>query len=346
MISRFGMLWMAVIPFAVLSAIVVLCVSVIWRTIKAPRRCAPEPACEKCRYPVAGLAALTCPECGTDLRQTGIITRPMEMRRRGSIVGAIAAWTVVLTLVSYIVGSVVAFSGASYSSTASSTATYTVIPKSGAFKSLEITHDYGGMASSFPFILVQQLNDGTSRKLHINLVGSIYSVRRSDGSEESSGAYDEATIPAWLGNSGLPTDSPSATQEGKDIQRMVDAISVSGWANLNGISFKSITVAGPVFASAPTPVASAIWPVLIPFIVLGIWLMGILAIVLRRRALVREAGRIDRQFATVRSPRAALAATDVSGQLGAHPMAASPNGGELGQVVQLDSSQPPDSPKN
>ena len=34
-----------------------------------------EPACGKCGYAVRGLDTFICPECGSDLRQVGIITK-------------------------------------------------------------------------------------------------------------------------------------------------------------------------------------------------------------------------------------------------------------------------------
>lgn len=67
----------------------------IWRALTLPRRARRAPACERCGYSVEGLAGLTCPECGTDLRKTGIITALMEVRRRGGRGGAIYGWTVV-----------------------------------------------------------------------------------------------------------------------------------------------------------------------------------------------------------------------------------------------------------
>ncbi|MBT8484290.1 MAG: hypothetical protein HKO59_04405 [Phycisphaerales bacterium] len=38
------------------------------------RRTVPHPSCGQCKYAVAGLETLTCPECGADLREVGILT--------------------------------------------------------------------------------------------------------------------------------------------------------------------------------------------------------------------------------------------------------------------------------
>ena len=66
----------------------------IWRAVTLPKSATKIPACEVCRYAVAGLSTHRCPECGTDLRVTGIITPAMEIRRRGSTASAILAWSV------------------------------------------------------------------------------------------------------------------------------------------------------------------------------------------------------------------------------------------------------------
>lgn len=79
----------SLIPLVIVLAVFVVSVRAVWLTIVPPRRGVREPSCEKCRYPVTGLTTLTCPECGCSLLQSGIITRPMEMRRRGGLLGAI-----------------------------------------------------------------------------------------------------------------------------------------------------------------------------------------------------------------------------------------------------------------
>ena len=42
-----------------------------WRKKPTPT---PESSCGRCGYSVTGLAAMTCPECGSDLREVGIKT--------------------------------------------------------------------------------------------------------------------------------------------------------------------------------------------------------------------------------------------------------------------------------
>ncbi len=83
-----GVLFFLVVP-------VVISLRAMLLALTRPQRSSADPACELCRYKVAGLHALVCPECGTDLRRTGIITPAMEMRPRGSTGGAIIGWTAI-----------------------------------------------------------------------------------------------------------------------------------------------------------------------------------------------------------------------------------------------------------
>jgi len=99
-----GYAFAALIWLVPLVAIAVWLCRAIWAPISLPKRAAKEPSCEKCRYPVAGLIEMRCPECGTDLRVTGIITREMEVRRRGSVAGAITALGVLWVLL-YLIAS-------------------------------------------------------------------------------------------------------------------------------------------------------------------------------------------------------------------------------------------------
>lgn len=95
----------SILPMAILLLAAVWCIRSLWITLMPPRGwkmaakvrgIGAEPVCEKCRYPVLGLTTFQCPECGTDLRRTGIITRSMEMRRRGGLGAALISLTLVI----------------------------------------------------------------------------------------------------------------------------------------------------------------------------------------------------------------------------------------------------------
>jgi len=49
---------------------------------RIPLRKLKQPSCRWCGYPATGLESFTCPECGKDLRQVGIITTKVSKRRK------------------------------------------------------------------------------------------------------------------------------------------------------------------------------------------------------------------------------------------------------------------------
>lgn len=64
-----------------------------WLCVSRPPGWHTGPVCGRCGYRVGGLSELRCPECGTDLRVTGIITPDMKLRARGSGVTGLIGWT-------------------------------------------------------------------------------------------------------------------------------------------------------------------------------------------------------------------------------------------------------------
>lgn len=59
-----------------------------------------EPSCGRCGYCVRGIPGLTCPECGADLREVGIVTP--GMRRGLGPVGWGIIWTLILPLPAFL----------------------------------------------------------------------------------------------------------------------------------------------------------------------------------------------------------------------------------------------------
>ena len=99
-LSVFGLL----LPLITIAMLVVAIRALI-RGVTLPRGGVTQASCENCQYPVAGLSSFACPECGKDLRSSGIITPSMEARRRGSMLGALAGWTYIVLFVGlFVVG--------------------------------------------------------------------------------------------------------------------------------------------------------------------------------------------------------------------------------------------------
>jgi len=81
-----------VIALVVLAGLVLLAIT--WWKRGRGRGPVAEPSCGKCGYAVRGLTSLNCPECGSDLREVGIVT-PHTARGAGPVVWAVV-WTVSL----------------------------------------------------------------------------------------------------------------------------------------------------------------------------------------------------------------------------------------------------------
>src|SRR3954471_19473227 len=87
-------------------ALLYLSCRAIARAVHVPKSLPREPVCENCKYRVAGLNSFACPECGRDLRQVGIVTLPMEVRRRAALAPAIAGWIFIVLAVGAVVAGV------------------------------------------------------------------------------------------------------------------------------------------------------------------------------------------------------------------------------------------------
>src|SRR5262245_23315178 len=127
---------LGIVYVAFFLALVIASIRAIVLTVRVPPRVSREPACELCGYRVAGLAAFRCPECGADLRTTGIITLPMEVKRRGSILAAVTGWIFLMIVAGSMTFSLVSFLWLrpvmSAASTGSMTTTTQLLPASGA----------------------------------------------------------------------------------------------------------------------------------------------------------------------------------------------------------------------
>ena len=81
-----------------LLALVVVLVVLVLRRRRGPAVALP--SCGQCGYAVRGLPTFTCPECGADLREVGIVT-PTE-RRPLSPWWRVAIWSVLLPIPAYL----------------------------------------------------------------------------------------------------------------------------------------------------------------------------------------------------------------------------------------------------
>lgn len=93
------------------------------------------PACGACGYNVTGISRLSCPECGADLREVGILTP--RMTRPLGVGGAIALWTLILPIPAMAISSLVIHALLPSHHVTSGTLNYGN-PKSGAYSTLDV----------------------------------------------------------------------------------------------------------------------------------------------------------------------------------------------------------------
>lgn len=91
------------VMFLMLAVAPVLCtwLGVMWRRRFPSEKGGGtgEPVCGACRYPVRGLSTFTCPECGADLRDVGIIKTGAS---NGGLRWTITAWTIMWAALTFL----------------------------------------------------------------------------------------------------------------------------------------------------------------------------------------------------------------------------------------------------
>ncbi len=275
-----------------------LCIRQIVIATTRPRKSSAAPACERCHYHVGGLSTFRCPECGTDLRATGIITPAMELRRRGGLWAALMAWTMLMLGVSIFVLGLVAsmmWSPMMATNSASANWTNTLTPLSGAYTSITLETRMNGSVA--PLDLTLKLKDGSSHKVTIHhAAGGLTITDGSGATTTTAGTLTAADLEPWFKSAGL--DPTLQAQKGE----LVELANIIGMAAVNPSVLFSLT---PVSftATVPFPSNSAAAgssgfdtvPVLLMAFVglLLIYGFGIYFIISRRRRLNRMAKKME-----------------------------------------------------
>jgi len=290
------------VPF--LAVPLVISIRALWLALTRPANYRAEPVCERCRYRVGGLSTFTCPECGTDLRRTGIITPAMEMRRRGSTVGAIAGWTLLMAFVGIMLGAVVSIMAFSRMAPAmaagmSMVATTPLTSSTTLYRSLSITSNMsGGGVTRSDITVVLADNAGTEWTLTIDPNAQTSRVTDSAGTVLYTGAMgDEPDVKALYDSAKIDTTNVTIAAEIKELSKVLSATAMSSFTNVAAMPFKTLTPGVATFATAAgtTPNMSFVEPgietiiVGLGYIVLAaLWIGGIAFIVVRRKRLARE----------------------------------------------------------
>jgi len=59
--------------------------------------------CPRCGYPVEGLPTWTCPECGSNLLEVGILGSKQDLTKRRVLLEAIKAWAIVAVFIALVI---------------------------------------------------------------------------------------------------------------------------------------------------------------------------------------------------------------------------------------------------
>ena len=271
-------------------ALIAWTIITIIRAVTLPKNSKREPACESCHYPAAGLETFTCPECGSDLRVAGIITPAMEISRRGSLVGALLAWTILCGIIVYI-ALMVSFMFIGFNSAMgnmNTTNTVTLTPSSGNYQSIDLTYDTDYVSVTSPMVMTLVTSDGTSSTLTLDP-----GMRTVNRLGVGSSPWDKDAVETWYQQVGLDTTDKQVVADADEITRVVDSLlmnpgnpytlNLTEHANptINTIGGPGATaMSGGIFASAATDM-------IVIMLSLLIYIGGIIFIVLRRSHLRR-----------------------------------------------------------
>ena len=183
-----------------------------------------EPSCGRCGYIVRGIPTLTCPECGSDLREVGITTGSTGHGQWIPFFFGALVWSLVLHFAASL--TVLAIDAVLPRRGAAVHLVTLLLPKSGTFQSVTInaSGDYrtGAAAAADPYEPVVSaellLNDGGIATLRADSRRDHYAYRAPAGLEVSaSGEPDAAVILAWMKHCGIDTSSPDVLREASQI---------------------------------------------------------------------------------------------------------------------------------
>lgn len=287
----YGLLALA-FPLIVLT-VVASAVLAVWRAMTLPRGGAREPVCERCGYAVAGVAGFTCPECGSDLREVGIITPRMEAVRRGSLAGAVLGWTVMWMAGAWVAWWAVLMFwsfGAAMNTAASTTTTWsqTLTPNTPIYRSVELDYDSDWRSVTSSVRLLLTLSDGHVESLVLD-PGPMTVVGLEGGERE----WSARAVELWFAESGLDMRDAEVAGAAAETARVVETtlMSPDSGYTLNLTHHTNVLTptggaATTVSSGAPAPLSPVSW-VAAGAVGIGVYCAGIVVMVFRRRRLLR-----------------------------------------------------------
>jgi len=228
------------IPCSLLVLAVGLVVGIIvfTRISKNRRSRVSEPACGKCGYSVRGLPTFTCPECGADLREVGIITPSrsgMSPTMRGAIL--VLLWTLVLPIPAMVATVVVVRMSPQRGETRTDHSLGN--PASKAYRGIEVQQRLAGSnveATSNTVMLTLLPNQGTPIRIEIDQASLGYRYRTRSGEEFTAGTgLDASKLLDWMLQAGIDRQDKQVQLEAAELLSIVQAASVSG---ISGVALR------------------------------------------------------------------------------------------------------------
>jgi hypothetical protein len=179
--------------------------------------------CGACGYSVVGLTSMTCPECGGDLRQVGILT-PHTPRQGGRLVGGALLFTALL-------GFVAIEASAALYSILPQRRTYSqqlrlVTPKSGAYREVHFGVESTAWAKTGtdPAVDIELVPNpgasGTATSLpRLRLIpgGGYEFVGPGSARVAKAGRFGTTAVLEWLKAAGIDTDPQAVREESARI---------------------------------------------------------------------------------------------------------------------------------
>jgi hypothetical protein len=269
--------------FLALFLVVGLVVGVVVIVLVAARRRkrVAQPSCGACRYPVAGLEVLRCPECGADLRTVGILTPANSGPSRTMIATLlVVAWSLALPLPAIFATLIVARALTTWSMAANATLTPQA-PSRGHTVDVRLSGTRPPWERGYEEARVTALAaDGTQTiTLRVELDGDRAVVPAARGEPERAGALDVEIVRAWMERAGIAdVDDGTLNAEARSIVETVRSLAASS-AVVTGPGYSVVNVMTSSRALPPvwfTPAAIVFW--------LAVWSAVVLLIVRRARA--------------------------------------------------------------
>ena len=203
-----------------LFAVLVLILILIWR-IRGRTKASTVPVCGRCGYCVRGLPSFTCPECGSDLREVGIVGPGMRRAMGGKVY--IALWSILLPVAAVTISTtVLGMAAPNY---------YVKTAERSIFCHADDLRDTIGVKMegealvwpwSSPKVPLQKMKLVVNRRpgsyMEVDLSTKAYRYTREDGGiVKGGGGFGDGALLSWLAELGVDTDKQGVKEKVKDV---------------------------------------------------------------------------------------------------------------------------------